>query len=210
MPVPKYFYDFEFIEGIAKRSYGKNRHFIDMISIGIVCSDGRRYSAISADYDYEDANDWVKENIIKPLYLATVPEDKRTYYSVNDFHKIYGKTEELIALEIKSFIQEGLEDDDQIAELYGYYSGYDHVLFASLHGTMMDLPKGFPMLTYDIKQMLDEKVKEYMKFSSDNLSFEEALARVIAMPDYPANDNEHDAEADAVWNQKLYHFVKNL
>ena len=47
----KYFIDCEFIEGFHKPLFGKRRHFIDLISIGIVCEDGREYYAISKEFD---------------------------------------------------------------------------------------------------------------------------------------------------------------
>ena len=38
----KYFIDTEFIEGFHTPIFGKRRHFIDLISIAIVCEDGRK------------------------------------------------------------------------------------------------------------------------------------------------------------------------
>ena len=55
----KYFIDTEFIEGFHKPLFGKRRHFIDLISIGIVAEDGREYYAISNGYRYKDADKWV-------------------------------------------------------------------------------------------------------------------------------------------------------
>ena len=57
----KYFLDTEFIEGFHKPFFGKRRHFIDLISIGIVCEDGRQFYAISNEYKYSDADKWVKD-----------------------------------------------------------------------------------------------------------------------------------------------------
>ena len=67
-----YYMDCEFIEGFHKPWFGKRRHHIDLISIGIVGQDGREYSAISNEYDYKDTNAWVRENVIMPLYTSTV------------------------------------------------------------------------------------------------------------------------------------------
>ena len=47
----KYFLDTEFIEGFHKPLFGKKRHFIDLISIGIVCEDGREYYAVSNEFN---------------------------------------------------------------------------------------------------------------------------------------------------------------
>ena len=42
-------------------------------------------------------------------------------------------------------------------EFWGYYSAYDHVALCQIFGTMMELPQGWPMLTYDLRQFLDAK-----------------------------------------------------
>ena len=39
----KYFIDTEFIERFHKPLFGKARHVIDLISIGIYCEDGRSF-----------------------------------------------------------------------------------------------------------------------------------------------------------------------
>jgi hypothetical protein len=37
-------------------------------------------------------------------------------------------------------------------ELWAWYGAYDHVVVCQLFGRMVDLPKGFPMWTNDLKQ----------------------------------------------------------
>jgi len=64
----KYFIDTEFIEGFKKPLFGKSRHFIDLISIGIKCEDGREYYAVSNEFNSNDADQWVKDNVISKLY----------------------------------------------------------------------------------------------------------------------------------------------
>lgn len=51
----KYFLDTEFHEGFHKPLFGRRRHFIDLISIGIFAEDGREYYAISNDFDIDRA-----------------------------------------------------------------------------------------------------------------------------------------------------------
>ncbi len=71
-------------------------------------------------------------------------------------------------------------------ELWGYYSAYDHVAFCQLFGTMMDLPKGFPMYTRDIKQLCD----------------------ALGNPRLPEQGkNEHNALADAKWNKLAWVYL---
>lgn len=178
-----FFIDTEFIEGFHKPFLGKSRHFIDLISIGIVAEDGRTLYRISKEYNYDDADDWVKENVIQPMYLETVPGDARNRYNINTFHQYYGKSLNGIKHDILEFVKGA----DKI-EFYGYYSDYDWVVFCSLFGRMIDLPGGFPMYCRDLKQMMDERGLD-------------AEWRKENCPDPPG---EHNAAVDAHWNKKLF------
>lgn len=269
----KYFIDTEFIEGIKKKPFfkrsGKTEHFLHLISIGIVAEDGRRYYAISNEYDYNEASEWVQKNVILPMYIQEVHGDARNVLSVNNFHRWTnnGKSNAQIAKDIIEFINPGIKDliytytrhdcwaevyykkefeyirqhntkipdsyyksgvdgkgyerNESLIynqpELYGYYSSYDWVLFCSLFGRMIDLPRGFPMYCRDLKQTLDEKVNKledtvlltHGKISPP-LNFDEKLKLVKQGVKYPKQINEHNAVADADWNQKLYKFIQTL
>jgi hypothetical protein len=117
----KYFLDTEFIE------YPNS---IQLISIGIVCEDGREYYAESNEFDESKANDWVRENVISQL---ADPNKRRSLRQIR--------------LDIMSFV---IYDD--IPEFWGYYCDYDWVVFCWLFGGMIDLPKGWPMYCNDLKQ----------------------------------------------------------
>lgn len=106
----KYFIDTEFIEGFSKWTFAKNRHFIDLISIAIVGEDGRVYSAISKEYHFNDADKWVQDNVIIPLYTNTVHGDARNRYTAENFHKTFGKSNKQIAQEICEFINYGIDN----------------------------------------------------------------------------------------------------
>jgi hypothetical protein len=218
----KYFIDTEFIEGFHKPLFGKRRHFIDLISIGIVCEDGRTYSAISNEYKYKDADKWVQDNVITPLYISSVHGDRRNHCSSENFQYAYGKSNKQIAKEIVDFVYESeypqAETNKQKAfvrlgkispEFYGYYADYDWVLFCSLFGRMIDLPKGFPMYCRDLKQMLDEKVDKFLP-QTVWVNKSQVLEHFKTMIHYPKQNNEHNALADAKWNLELYNFLKRL
>ena len=51
----KYFLDTEFLEGAQKKWFEQTKPTIDLISIGIVCEDGREYYAISKDFNLKEA-----------------------------------------------------------------------------------------------------------------------------------------------------------
>ena len=155
----KYFYDTEFIED------GKT---IDLISIGIIAEDGRTYYAISNEFDESKASEWVKENVIQQI--------RDSKYQQKWISK------EQIKKDVVEFIGEDKP------EFWAYYADYDHVALCQLFGTMMDLPKNFPMYTRDIKQLCDSK----------------------GNPRLPEQKTtEHNALEDAKWNKLCYQFLTN-
>lgn len=239
----KYFFDTEFIEGFRKPLFGKRSHFIDLISIGIVAENGRKFYQISCEYNYNDADNWVKENVILPLYLHTVSGDNRNRCTVENFHKFYGLNNNQIADSLKEFVYEtsGIDNPDTIGdwdevkwkspiEFYAYYADYDWVLFCSLFGRMIDLPKGFPMYCKDLKQMLDDKLMLQYPINDTTITLlkssldakevveiralktlEEKLNWIKKYCNkYPKQKNEHNALDDAKWNYELFKFIQLL
>lgn len=207
----KYFIDTEFIEGFHKPLFGKRRHFIDLISIGIVCEDGREYYAISKEYRFKDADKWVQDNVIIPMYTQEISGFKRDYIKKEDFHKYIpnGKSNDDIRSKLFQFITCPKGDT---VEFYGYYSDYDWVLLCSLFGRMIDLPKGFPMYCVDLKQMIDERANkiEVSTVIRGVNTFDEKLDFLKKHPEYPKQKDEHNALADAKWNHELFKFLKKI
>lgn len=179
--MPRYFYDTEFIED------GKT---IDLISIGIVCEDGREYYAQSVEFDPLKANSWVQSNVLKRL--STCPRTQKTLMMDIAHHYNKGKcvdpgclwrTREQIKNEILAFMDVAKYGKP---ELWAYYADYDHVVFCQLFGTMMDLPEGFPMYTLDLKQFCD----------------------MTGNPQLPKQGKgEHNALSDARWNKRVWDFL---
>lgn len=132
-----------------------------ILSLGIVCEDDREFYVVNADAPLELANDWVKKNVIPFLRGPDAP--------------------------IKEFPRRVLEFiGDCKPEFWGYYADYDWVVFCQLFGTMIDLPKGWPMYCRDIKQLCD----------------------FLGNPKLPRQTSqEHNALADAKWNKEAYEFL---
>jgi len=173
----RYYMDTEFIE------YGKT---IELISIGIVAEDGRELYLISKEYKYKKADDWVKENVILPMYREQSPT-KKQFTGPEDFHKTAGVSKAEIARKIENFVA------NTKPEFFAYYADYDWVVFCQLFGRMIDLPKGFPMFCIDLKQMMWERglIKE-------NFNIKELLPQ----------ENEHNALSDARWNKALHELIQ--
>ena len=182
---------------------------------------------------------WIRENVLKPIfnklliqeqeylllkerYIGYSPNinNKFTYKNFKRLINKFGKTNKEIAEEVKDFCKVPNEQND--IEFYTYYAAYDWVVFCWLFGKMIDLPKGFPMFSRDLKVMLDDKVKQqvgkpvlnnYLKQTTEyikNNSFDVYLLNVKANKNYPKQDNLHNALDDAKWNQKLFNFIKTM
>lgn len=256
----RYFLDTEFHENFYKPFLGKRRHFIDLISIGIVAEDGREYYAISRDFDLKAAwnNHWLRENVLRSIYNELLKKERYafqyheglvtpfSYKTLKTLISWNGKSNKKIAEEIIEFINnEPIETikyscsvhlSEQSAinirkghvspEFYGYYADYDWVLFCSIFGTMMDLPKGFPMYCKDLKQSLDETANSLTSIQLSKLAYPSVSHDVFdtlntgvikdrvnclkQAVNYPKQENEHNALADANWNKQLYNFLQTI
>lgn len=212
----KYFMDTEFITGFKKPirflptigKFNKPEFFIQLISIGIVCEDGREFYAISDEFDESLADNWVKDNVISKLPRRNVsfhdsPRERQD--------ALRWMSNEKIKYEIVKFMGGGVDDFSPIlyvpveAEIYAYFADYDWIVFCNLFGRMIDLPSGMPMYCKDLKQYLDDLAKS--EADIDGTNFKDCLKAIKESPNYPKQENEHSALDDARWNYKLYKFL---
>ncbi|MBD2771142.1 3'-5' exoribonuclease domain-containing protein [Iningainema tapete] len=187
----RYWMDLEFIE---------NGKTIDIISIGVVCEDGREYYAISYDCDWSKASDWVKQNVLPKL------PKRPNLFNLNwkEVRKQGWRSRADIAFEVLKFIKYPVVERDIESysyhelksletpitpEVWAYYADYDWVAFCQLFGTMSDLPKGLPMYCRDIKQYCD----------------------YLGNPRLPSQGKgEHNALLDARWNKQAWEFLRRF
>lgn len=236
--IMNYYIDTEFHEYFKKPiswlptigKFNKPYHTIELISIGIVAEDGREYYALCKEFDLKAAekNEWLNKNVLTPIASDFYQKESRyaKYHfsdslTLKNFLKWKGKSKSEIAREITEWISshETIGEasfiwpvDEKVKEIpcgapvfYGYYADYDWVVFCSLFGTMMDLPKEFPMYCKDLKQILDDKA-----VGRWHMTHKECIEKIKSDKNYPKQENEHNALADAKWNLKLYKFLKSL
>lgn len=144
----RYFYDTEFLE---------DGRTIDLISIGIVCEDGREYYAVNADVTRGRLlrrirrHAWLMGNVVPHLpkpygdWNNHMPRSWLFNYRANEV-----KPRDTIAAEVREFLLCDLPEGTDV-ELWADYCAYDHVALAQLWGPMIQLPKGIPMFTNDIQ-----------------------------------------------------------
>lgn len=163
--------------------------------------------------------------------IKRVGNYKLVYKNFKKLINKYGKTNKEIAEEIERFIRRSnhvncntnkLEDDTtkENVKFYGYYSAYDHVVLCQLFEKMIDLPKGFPMYTIDLKQELDriaesksfrvvENINKFKKVNGKE-NLEICLSVIKSRKEYPKQINNHHALEDAKWNKELHNFLKTI
>lgn len=136
-------------------------HTIELISIGVVSEDGRSLYR-EFHFDEAKASDWVRKNVFPHLN-----GERQDRYDIRR--------------EIVEFMGEK-------PEIWAYYADYDWVALCQLFGTMMDLPKGWPMHCRDIKQLCDD----------------------VGNPELPKQGKgEHNALTDARWNKLAWEFLQS-
>lgn len=118
----KYYLDTEFSQSYRSPMFGKKYLVHDLITIGIVCEDGRKYYSISKDFNPNLCNEWVQKNVLQQIitnFVKNQCEKRRDYVikkldnkTISDqFKKIQkwvGKSEEKIAEEIYDFVNPDL------------------------------------------------------------------------------------------------------
>ena len=144
----------------------ENGRTIDLISIGVVSEDRREYYAETDFAASKCSSDWLKANVRPHLSRGGEAEKSRGRIG-----------------------QELLEFMGQKPEIWAYYADYDWVVLCQLFGTMMDLPKGWPMYCRDVKQLCD---------AMGNPKLPEQLSQ------------EHAALADAKWTKEAWEFLQAL
>jgi inhibitor of KinA sporulation pathway (predicted exonuclease) len=120
----RYFVDTEFLED------GKT---IELVSIGVVCEDGREYYAVSADFDPAAAITWVREHVLPQLPPPSDPAWKSRHVIRN----------ELLAF---------MTADGRDPETWAWFGDYDHVVICQLWGAMPELPRALPRFTRELRQ----------------------------------------------------------
>lgn len=169
----KFWLDTEFVED------GK---IIDLISIGIVSEDNRELYLGNMECDFDKASQWVKDNVLAPMGFDYSDPN----ITIKPRNPYFWVSRETIARKISDFCN---PETYGKPEFWAYYADYDWVVFAQLFGTMMDLPKGFPMYCRDIKQECDR----------------------LGNPELPKQGKgEHNALKDAKHNRIMFEFLAKL
>ena len=125
----KIFFDTEFT-GLHQRT--------TLISIGLMSEHGALFYGEFTDYDRDQVDEWVRENVIKNLWGKLNPNVKvgRSDY-ITSFLEDWLKS------------QSRLDDGNQL-EMWSDCLAYDWVLFNDLWGNALNIPKCIYYIPFDI------------------------------------------------------------
>ena len=183
----KYFFDTEFIENGSDSP-------IYLLSIGIVSEDGREYYA-QKDYEkFPQGSDWVARNVFPSLLHFDMGLQERSCVRARPSnHPNYASCSQVgcpwkLHYDLRDEIRDFCNPEQYgKPEFWAYYADYDWVALCQLFGSMLDLPKGWPMYCQDIKQ----------------------FCLSVGDPPLPSQEGEHHALTDAKWNKVAYDFLYN-
>ena len=178
----RYFIDTEFID---------DSKTIDLISIGIVSSDGREYYAQSRNFDEDAASHWVLHNVIYKLPDCKAGDmDDHRFFSLEKGCSEPGcpwRIYEQIKQEVLAFMD---AEKYGTPELWGWCCAFDYVILSQLFGIMaVDWPQGWTHYIKDVQFLLDER-----GLTDDMLPPQEGTA--------------HNALEDARYIRQLWEFLQ--
>jgi 3' exoribonuclease, RNase T-like len=103
-------------------------HHIQLISLGLVASDGREYYAENAAFKRAGATPWLQANVLPYLQAGTE------------------KSTSQIAADLRHFV------GTATPEFWAYFGEYDWIVLRQLFGDLMAWPAGWPLSHMNLEQ----------------------------------------------------------
>lgn len=185
----KIFFDTEFT-GLHKDT--------TLISIGLVSEDGKIFYGESYDFDREQVDTWIQENVIDHTsYIKEISESSVMSVAL-DFMYLVSTKEGL-----RNYLAEWFAQFDEEIELVSDVCHYDMVLLIDLFGSAFDIPKNICPVCHDINQDIAD-------FHGINASeaFELSREAILETHGIEIEGNKHNALYDAKVIQAVYNILR--
>ena len=115
-----------------------------LISIALSADDGREFYAEFSDFNHEQCDDWIKENVLSLTQWINKPDTQPFVEKTDDLSLCFGDSEF-----IKEALLVWLSDYDSI-EIWADCLAWDWVLFCELFGGALSLPKQIFYMPFDL------------------------------------------------------------
>jgi len=115
-----------------------------LISIALIADDGREFYAEFSDYNREQCDEWIKQNVLNHTRWLQDPEAKTGSWNEEALTCSYGYSEQN-----RRALTHWLAHYDQI-EIWADCLAWDWVLFCQLFGGALNLPKQIHYMPMDL------------------------------------------------------------
>ncbi|QDP42823.1 Rnase H [Bacillus phage vB_BmeM-Goe8] len=170
----KIFWDFEFT-GLHQ--------YTTPISVGFKASNGKQFYAEFNDFDQDQVDDWVRDNVI--AHLQFTEEDEFMFQNVGDYTCVKGTF-----VQVSNRFLQWLKQFDRV-EFWGDCLSYDGVLLNNLFWGAHNVPENVDYIFYDICTL-------FKMFGIDPDISREAFI------DKPINGKKHNALYDSLVIEACY------
>jgi hypothetical protein len=122
-----------------------------LISIGCVSEDGRKFYAELTDYDREQVDGWVRNNVLSNLRYSGIEHDTIVAKGAETGWQVVGQCS-WVAKELREWFAQF----DQV-EMWGDCLTYDWLLFCDLFGGPSGIPNNLFYIPFDLATLLKLK-----------------------------------------------------
>ena len=174
--------------------------YTTLISLGMVDENGRTFYAEFFDYDEDQVNDWIKENVIANLKFAT------NSFKIPDIN--FGSSDNIEMKANKKIVKEYLTkwlsayDDVQFVSDVCHY---DMVLLIDIFGGAFDLPCNINPACHDINQ----DIARYYNFSEIE-AFDYSREKILENRYISIDGYKHNSLYDAKVIKAIYESICQL
>ena len=113
---------------------GLHQH-TSLISIGMVSEDGRTFYAEFTDYKVSQVNDWIEDNVLKNLTMATLDIYQKSHTIIGDTDVRAHGDSQYVAGALATWLMQF-----DFVVMIGDVPAYDWVLFCELFGGARHIP----------------------------------------------------------------------
>lgn len=161
-----------------------------LISIGLISADGRTFYAELTDYDENQCDEWLKENVINNLLFKNerfVRRDRHGEQEVRGTKQQVGK-----------YLKRWLSQFDDV-QFVSDVCHYDMVLLIDIFGTAFDLPENVSASCHDINQ----DIAKHCGISEKD-AFNECREDIVSGNGISIDGKKHNALYDAKIIKAMY------
>lgn len=202
-----------------------------LISLGIVAEDGRKFYAEFTDYDEMQCNQWIKDNVIKNLFLSPVPYSRDSDERIKSMKKegyVFPNIPEIPRFNsllaypykvenegytqvvgnkywVKEYLAKWISEFDSV-QFVSDVCHYDFVLLIDLFGTAFDLPPNVCVSCHDINQ---DTARYYG--ISEREAFDKSREEIVMeLCGHEVEGKKHNALYDAEVIKRIYERIVHL